>query len=144
MWVVFTLVTMRWDGIVVYPTPWAWLPAGAFFVLGISLYARAGGKFNLAQLSGLPELVPGHQDQRLVTTGIRRLVRHPIYLAHFCEMLAWSLGTGLAVCYGLTAFALITGAFMIRLEERELERRFGEEYRTYRKAVPAILPRISA
>ena len=87
-------------------------------------------------------MVPGHHEQQLVTSGIRARVRHPVYLGHLCEMLAWSLGSGLAVCYGLTAFALVTGAVMIRLEDRELEQRFGEEYREYRRKVPAVLPRI--
>jgi len=50
----------------------------------------------------------------------------------------------LVVCYGLTVFAVVTGAFMIRLEERELEQRFGEEYRKYREGVPAVLPRMLA
>jgi protein-S-isoprenylcysteine O-methyltransferase Ste14 len=55
-------------------------------------------------------------------------------------MLAWSVGTGLAVCWVLTAFAVATGFVMIRLEEAELEKRFGEEYVAYRNRVPAILP----
>ncbi len=86
--------------------------------------------------------MPGHREQRLVTSGIRAHIRHPVYLGHLCEMLAWSVGTGLAVCYGLTAFALVTGAIMIRLEDRELEQRFGEAYREYRRQVPAVLPRV--
>jgi hypothetical protein len=52
-------------------------------------------------------------------SGIRSRVRHPIYLGHLCEMLAWSLGTGLAVCWLLTAWAIATGALMIRLEDAE-------------------------
>jgi len=52
-------------------------------------------------------------------------------------MMAWSIGTGLMVCYGLTAFAVVSGAMMIRLEDRELEQRFGEPYRLYRQKVPA-------
>jgi protein-S-isoprenylcysteine O-methyltransferase Ste14 len=47
----------------------------------------------------------------------------------------------LAGLYVLTGVALITGALMIWQEERELERRFGEAYREYRRRVPAILPR---
>jgi protein-S-isoprenylcysteine O-methyltransferase Ste14 len=78
-----------------------------------------------------------------VTSGIRARVRHPVYLAHLCEMLAWSVGTGLAVCYALTLFAMITGAVMIRAEDAELERRFGQEYREYRARVPAVLPRLT-
>jgi protein-S-isoprenylcysteine O-methyltransferase Ste14 len=55
-------------------------------------------------------------------------------------MVAWSAGTGLAVCWTLTAFAIVTGAAMIAMEDKELENRFGEEYRQYRSGVPAILP----
>jgi protein-S-isoprenylcysteine O-methyltransferase Ste14 len=55
-------------------------------------------------------------------------------------MSAWSLGTGLLVCWLLTAFAIITGAVMIRMEDAELEKRFGAEFMAYRRAVPAILP----
>jgi hypothetical protein len=68
-------------------------------------------------------------------------VRHPIYLGHLLMLLGWSLGSGLAVLYALTAFAIVTGALMIRWEERELERRFGQQYREYKRRVPAIVPR---
>ncbi len=77
-----------------------------------------------------------------MTTGIRARVRHPVYLGHLCEMLAWSVGTGLVVCCLLTAFAVVTGAVMISMEDAELEKRFGAEYAAYRRRVPAVLPRI--
>jgi len=50
------------------------------------------------------------------------------------------MGTGLLVCWVLTGFAIATGAVMIRMEDAELERRFGDEYRRYRERVPAVLP----
>jgi protein-S-isoprenylcysteine O-methyltransferase Ste14 len=31
---------------------------------------------------------------------------------------------------------------MIKMEDKELETRFGEDYRLYRSTVPAVLPRI--
>lgn len=96
----------------------------------------------MAHLGGLPEVLPNHKQQRLATAGIRARVRHPVYLGHLCAMLAWSLGTGLAVCWALTALAMLTGAVMITLEDKELEIRFGEEYRRYRSTVPSVLPRI--
>ena len=77
-----------------------------------------------------------------MTTGIRSRVRHPVYLGHLCEMLAWSVGTGLVVCWLLTAFAIGTGAVMIRLEDAELEKRFGDEFLAYRHRVHAVLPKI--
>lgn len=140
MWIVLAVITARWHDIVLYSSKWAWLPAAGLFAIGLLLYARSGKDFSAAQLGGIPEIVPNHREQRLVTWGIRSRVRHPVYTAHLCEMLAWSIGTGLVVCYALAAFAIITGTFMIRMEDRELEQRFGEEYRRYRKRVPAILP----
>ncbi|HZR58577.1 MAG TPA: isoprenylcysteine carboxylmethyltransferase family protein [Terriglobales bacterium] len=142
MWIVVSLITATWRSISFYNTAWSWLPAAALFAAGITIYKLSGAGFSAKQLGGLPEILSGHHEQRLVTSGIRSRVRHPIYLAHFCEMLAWSIGTGLLVCYGLTAFAVVTGAVMIRMEDAELEQRFGEEYRRYRQKVPAALPRI--
>jgi len=142
MWGVIATVTTRWRHCSLYSTPWLWIPAAFLFGIGLWLYAQSGKHFSAKQLGGLPELVSGHQEQRLVTAGIRAHVRHPVYLAHLCEMLAWSLGTGLAVCYGLTVFAVITGAVMIRMEDAELEERFGAAYSGYRDRVPALLPKI--
>jgi len=31
---------------------------------------------------------------------------------------------------------------MIRMEDAELEKRFGDSYRAYRSAVPAVVPRV--
>jgi protein-S-isoprenylcysteine O-methyltransferase Ste14 len=71
-------------------------------------------------------------------------VRHPVYLGHLCEMLAWSIATGLVVCFLLTAFAVLVGAVMIQLEDAELEKRFGAAYVAYRQEVHAVVPRLRA
>ena len=142
MWVGMGLITARWRQIVLYPNGWSWVPALVLFGIGLWLYSQSSQNFSARQLGGLPEVVAGHGEQLLVMTGIRARVRHPVYLAHLCEMVAWSIGTGLAVCYGLTMFAVVTGAVMIRMEDRELEARFGEEYRRYRTRVPAIVPKL--
>lgn len=144
MWLVAGAVTVRWRDSSLYRTAWAWLPGALLLAAGGWIYRRSGAGFSAAQLGGLPELIPGHSEQRLVTSGIRAQVRHPVYLGHLCEMLAWSLGSGLAVCYGLTAFAVITGAIMIGLEDRELEERFGGEYREYQRRVPGVVPKFRA
>ncbi len=141
MWVGVGASTAAWRELQLYTTVWSWLPAALILGAGLWIYRRSRAGFSVAQLGGLPELIPGHREQRLITSGIRSRVRHPVYLGHLCEMLAWSVGTGLVVCYGLTAFALVTGAIMIGLEDRELEQRFGEKYRAYRRRVPAVVPR---
>jgi protein-S-isoprenylcysteine O-methyltransferase Ste14 len=143
MWATSAAVTAPWRSVLLYEGHWAWIPAAGLFCAGFLLYKFSRKQFTLAQLGGLPELLRGQEQQHLSTTGVRAHVRHPVYLGHLCEMLAWSLGTGLAVCWVLTAFAVVTGAVMIRMEDRELENRFGEKYRQYRSAVPAVLPKIT-
>ncbi|MGA7381986.1 MAG: isoprenylcysteine carboxylmethyltransferase family protein [Terriglobales bacterium] len=142
MWVVMGLITLPWRLVTLYSGGWTWIPALILFGIGLWLYAQSSKNFGARQLGGLPEVVLGHGEQRLVTTGIRGRVRHPVYLAHLCEMVAWSSGTGLVVCYGLTAFAVVTGTIMIEMEDRELEARFGEEYRRYKERVPAVWPKV--
>ena len=143
MWIALGIVTAPWRYVLIYQTGWTWIPAAILFLIGLWLYKSSGKHFSGAQLSGTAELLPSHAEQRLVISGIRNRIRHPVYLGHLCEMLAWTIGTGLAVAYALSAFAAITGVIMIRLEDKELEERFGEEYRRYRSHVPALIPSLS-
>jgi len=140
MWIAMAAITAPWRRVLIYESRWTWIPAAALFCAGLILYRLSHSHFSMEQLSGLPEIMHGHAQQRLVTTGIRARVRHPVYLAHLCEMLAWSVATGLAVCWSLTAWAIVTGAVMIQMEDEELEKRFGEAYLHYRSSVPAIFP----
>jgi protein-S-isoprenylcysteine O-methyltransferase Ste14 len=142
MWVAVATITAPWRNVLVYESNYTWIPAAVLFCAGLMLYKLSHSEFSPTQLGGLPEILRNHSHQRLVTTGIRARVRHPVYLGHLCEMLAWSLGTGLAVCWALTAFAIVTGSVMITMEDKELENRFGEEYRQYRSRVPTVLPTI--
>src|SRR5437588_813348 len=142
MWIAAGLITAPWWHLVLYSSLWAWVSVILFFVVGLFLCSQSGHHFSVQQVSGIPEVMAGAREQRLITAGIHNRVRHPVYLAHFCEMLAWSLGTGLAVCYALTAFALLSGAVMTNLEDKELEQRFGEDFRQYKSSVPAIVPRL--
>jgi protein-S-isoprenylcysteine O-methyltransferase Ste14 len=135
------LITLPWREIALYHSLLPWIPAAVLFGIGIWLYSQSGKHFSPEQLGGIPE-VRGHHEQRLVTSGIRARVRHPVYLAHLCEMTAWSIGSGLVVCWCLTALGVVTGALMIRMEDRELESRFGGDYREYRERVPALFPRL--
>jgi protein-S-isoprenylcysteine O-methyltransferase Ste14 len=144
MWIGIGALTGPWRTAALYSTPWSWVPAAFLFAAGISIYSRSGAHFSWSQLGGLSEVRPRDHDQRLVTTGIRSRVRHPVYLGHLCEMLAWSVGTGLAVCWLLTAFAIVTGAVMIRMEDAELEKRFGAEFAAYRQKVRAVMPKLRA
>lgn len=135
-----TWVTSPWREARIYSTPWMWLPALAFFVFGLNSYRRIGSEFGARKLSGEAELRPKHHEQRLVTTGMHARMRHPIYFAHLCNLAGWAFGSGLLVPLVLLAIsALITFPLMIWLEERELEKRFGEEFHNYKKTVPLVV-----
>lgn len=142
LWIATAAVTWRWRRKTFYTARWTWAPAALFIGTGLVLYAFARRDFSTDQLLGRAELEPHRHAQALNTRGIRARLRHPFYLGHLCELVGWSVGTGLVVLYGLTGFAVATGYFMFRAEDRELELRFGDAYREYRARVPALLPRL--
>jgi protein-S-isoprenylcysteine O-methyltransferase Ste14 len=124
-----------------YDTNMPWIMGVLFILAGLSIYGSASQGLGRAQVSGLAELELGQHQQKLVVTGIRSQVRHPIYLGHLCEVMGWTLGTGSIALCGLLVFAVVTGAIMIRQEDAELDARFGDVYRQYRNQVPALLPK---
>ena len=45
MWAGVGGITGHWRGVVMYATPWSWIPAALLFVIGFFLYARSGAHF---------------------------------------------------------------------------------------------------
>jgi protein-S-isoprenylcysteine O-methyltransferase Ste14 len=92
-------------------------------------------------LVGLPELAPDAYPGQLLTTGVYARVRHPRYAQIIVAVLGWALlSNHLAAYLALLVVAASLGV-VIRLEERELAERFGDRYDTYRRNVPALIPR---
>jgi protein-S-isoprenylcysteine O-methyltransferase Ste14 len=128
-----------WNARQIYSNPWLWLPALPFLIAGLRVYSRILSEFGAHKLSGEAELRPQEHEQQLVTTGLHARARHPIYFAHLCNLLGWTIGSGLAVNFVLLALSMmIAFPIMIKMEERELEQRFGESYRVYQSRVPVI------
>jgi protein-S-isoprenylcysteine O-methyltransferase Ste14 len=72
----------------------------------------------------------------LVTGGIYRFTRNPMYLGLATLLLAWAIYLGnLAALAGVPLFILYMNRFQIAPEERALEARFGAEYIAYRTRV---------
>jgi uncharacterized protein len=88
----------------------------------------------------LPERVAlGLRPALLIQEGPYGRMRHPMYVA---EGLLW-LGFGMffgsvLVMAVFAAVAIIVGMVIIPREERALEAYFGDEYRAYRRRVPAL------
>ncbi|MEL7311327.1 MAG: isoprenylcysteine carboxylmethyltransferase family protein [Pseudomonadota bacterium] len=68
----------------------------------------------------------------LVTDGIYRVTRNPMYLGLLCFLLAWGiwLGSPLAILIALV-FIPILNRSQILPEERALRQRFGEKFSAY-------------
>jgi len=140
LWIVTGIATWPWHTVQLYSAPWSWIVAALLFLVSISVYRRIRTNLGAHIFLGSAELRPQDDEQKLVTTGMYAHVRHPIYLAHFCMLVACAVGSGLLVNYCLLASAVLTGTAMIAMEERELEKRFGEEFCEYRKSTSGIIP----
>jgi protein-S-isoprenylcysteine O-methyltransferase Ste14 len=121
-----------------------WAPmrvlGGILLVAGLIALIRAFVRF---VMEGLGTPAPIAAPERLVVGGVYRYVRNPMYVA----VLAAIVGQGLLLGQlGLLLYAaatwLVVAAFVRWYEEPTLTRRFGEDYETYRRAVPAWWPRL--
>ncbi len=93
---------------------------------------------------GRGTLAPWSPTERLVTSGPYRVVRNPMYLGVYLVLLGEAALSGsLAVLVWGIAFAAVSATFVLHYEEPNLERRFGEDYRRYCRAIPRWLPRIT-
>jgi protein-S-isoprenylcysteine O-methyltransferase Ste14 len=88
------------------------------------LFQRAGTTIN--------PLHPG-QATHLVTTGVYRYTRNPMYVGQALVLLAWTVWLGnLASLLAVPAFVLYLTRFQILPEERVLAARFPEEFAALR------------
>lgn len=144
MWCIAWTVSDPWSGQPLYRSPWSWLAAPLLWSVSLFMYVSATRGLSLRRVIGRHELeAPDRHPAALVTGGVHRLVRHPMYLGHLCTMLGFAVGAGTVACFALFAFALVTGAVMIVFEERELHRRFGPAWEEYRNRTSAIFPALT-
>ena len=83
-----------------------------------------------------------HRTERIVTTGVYSIVRHPQYLGGILAHIGFSfLLSGL---YSLLATPLVIGLIytISWKEENELTKEFGQEYADYKKKVPMLIPKV--
>jgi len=89
--------------------------------------------------------VPLNPPQRLIITGLYAYVRNPMLLGLFLLLL------GLGILFGsLSLIFIFTPVFIVlnvlyvkAIEEKEMEKKFGEEYLEYKKRVSMFIPRLT-
>ena len=114
----------------------AWLGTATFAVALIGFYRthRDLGRFWSVTLTI-------RQTHELVTTGVYRHVRHPMYAAFFLWAVAQALllPNWIAGPAGLVGFGTLFG-LRVRREERMMEATFGDAYRAYAARTWRMIP----
>ena len=90
-------------------------------------------------------LAPWDPTRRLVAAGPYRVVRNPMISGVAAILLgeAALLGSP-GIALWAVAFPALNHVYFVLFEEPGLERRFGDDYRAYRRAVPRWVPRRTA
>ena len=109
-----------------------WTLGVLFFLAGIAL--NVGGFITQKRAGTDP--IPFNPSTRIVSHGLYRFSRNPMYIGFALWTLAAailvnSLWTLLAVPIGL----VLVNQLVVRREERYLERKFGDEYLSYKRRV---------
>ncbi len=110
-------------------TSFACQVAGAVvIVIGLALLVIANGLFTQAGTN----VIPFREATALVTTGIYRLTRNPMYLGMLAVLLGCALTVGAATALAVPViFAVIIQSRFILAEEAMLRETFGAQYEAY-------------
>jgi protein-S-isoprenylcysteine O-methyltransferase Ste14 len=121
------------------PLPWSALMA-AGMLLALAALAAGFLQTDVWEFLGLRQAAGRLETRRggLVTTGLYRYVRHPLYTAGLAFIWLTPLMTVniLVVNAAVTVYILIGALF----EERRLRREFGQAYADYAAATPMLVP----
>ncbi len=110
-------------------------------VLGGAMALKRRRLLTYRILVGLPEISAEAYPGKLLTEGIYRKIRHPRYVEVALWVLAYALFANYLALYVASLLTVPALLLIVAMEERELEERFGEEWRSYAATTPRFLPR---
>ena len=86
--------------------------------------------------------VPFNPPPKLITSGLYAYIRNPMLLGLFIFMLGLGILLGsLSLIFIFTPlFIALNGFYIKAIEEKEMEKKFGQEYLEYKKRVPMFFP----
>lgn len=110
--------------------------AGAAAIALVGLAIGVAGKVGFRRAGTTSNPMQPQKASALVTGGIYRRTRNPMYVSLLLLLVAWALylASGWAML-GPLAFVLYIGRFQIQPEERALSAMFGAEYAAYQSRV---------
>lgn len=87
----------------------------------------------------VPLTKPNHKEP-LRTDGLYSIIRHPLMLCDATWPLGWSLIYGSVIGVALTPVWFLICYLLTELEEQELVKQYGDQYREYQRRVPRLIP----
>jgi methanethiol S-methyltransferase len=119
------------------PAPWKYLLMAGQMMSALLLVV-AVLQTDILSFAGLRQFFEEEKAGTLVTTGLYRSVRHPLYT--FSLLFLWLSPTvainSFVVYIALTLYVLVGIIF----EERKLLQEFGRSYANYKSTTPMLLP----
>jgi len=132
------------DGMAKFVRPhWLELSQSVLWILGLAILLLALSSYDLGRLAGTAQIrnyrrgLVEPEDEPLRLKGLHAYVRHPLYTG--AHLLLWGAAQdslSLATPLWGSGYLLI-GAYF---EERKLLALYGEDYASYRRKVPALVP----
>ncbi|MDO4769388.1 MAG: isoprenylcysteine carboxylmethyltransferase family protein [Brachymonas sp.] len=127
------LAALMWAMAAVVPVGALPASAGLAVLLAVAgAAAMAAGAWAFVRVQTTLDPRAPEQSHCIVSDGIYRFSRNPMYLGMALILAAWAVCLAHAAAWvGVAGFVLYLNRFQIVPEERALEQKFGEAYRRY-------------
>lgn len=109
-------------------------------ISGMATGYIAFSRYDSREFFGLNQTVQTETPPRLVTEGLNQYVRHPLYFATILILAGYlllSFTVNTAIFVAVSLIYLFIGT---KLEERKLEKIYGEAYIAYKRKVKMFIP----
>ena len=141
--VVFVLASLWLDRLLpvhlLFPPPVNLFLSVPILVIGAAV--ALGTIYSFIRARGSP--VPLNPPKKLLITGLYSQIRNPMLLGWFIMLfgLGFLLNSISLILIFTPLFILLNILYLKTIEEKEMEKKFGEQYLKYKESVPMFIPR---
>lgn len=138
----FLIFLNRFLGLPTYANTYFKIIGSIFIVISLGVVVRSTVQhIKTGRKTPLPVI---EQPKQFIVSGLYKYCRNPMYLAWIFMYLGIFLVLGYFLLFIFTILVFsVFHIFVVNVEEPELYRVFGEQYRNYVKKVPRWLPKVS-